>query len=214
GLVAASGGYWLSMYGDTILAAPNTITGSIGVIGGWVYNKGLKEKLGVTTDYVKTGEHAELGFGATVPFIGVSLPDRNLTKEERTRMEYIIKDQYRLFTGKVADGRKLSREYIDSIGQGRVWTGTAGLSNKLIDVSGGMREAIELAKKMAGLKNDDDIRILQYPEMPVFNLSFLQPKIFGIGTGENQTISDIKFRIEHNGQALFMLPSDYLDLTK
>jgi hypothetical protein len=95
GLVAASGGYWLSMYADTILAAPNTITGSIGVIGGWDYNMGLKEKLGVSTDFVKRGDHAEITFGATVPLLGISLPDRNLNSGERARMEYIIKAEYK-----------------------------------------------------------------------------------------------------------------------
>ena len=82
GYVAGSGGYWLSMYADTIVAAPNTITGSIGVIGGWYYNISAKQSLGISTDLVKAGNHADLGFGMRLPFIGLSLPDRNLTSEE------------------------------------------------------------------------------------------------------------------------------------
>jgi len=83
GAVAASGGYWLSMYGDKIVAAPHTITGSIGVIGGWFYNAGLKEKLGMTTDRVQAGDHADIGFGMVLPFLGLGVPDRNLTEWER-----------------------------------------------------------------------------------------------------------------------------------
>lgn len=214
GSVAASGGYWLSMYADTIIAAPNTITGSIGVIGGWAYNAGLKEKLGVTTDYVKRGDHAELGFGATVPLIGISLPDRNLNPEERQRMEYIIKSEYEDFVSKVASGRRLPNEYIDSIGQGRVWTGSAGLDNKLIDLLGGLDDAIRVAKAKAGISDDKNVKIFQYPEMPAFNLSFLQPRIFGVELKENEIIEHLKFRFNHNGQPLFILPLDEMDLVK
>ena len=82
GYVAGSGGYWLSMYGDEIYAAPTTITGSIGVIGAWFYNKTLKQDIGVSTDLVQIGRHADLPFGMRVPFIGVSLPDRELNKDE------------------------------------------------------------------------------------------------------------------------------------
>ena len=79
GQVAGSGGYWISMYGDTIVAGPNTITGSIGVIGGWIYDKGFSEKIGMTEDHVKRGTHADAGYGITLPLLGVRVPARNLT---------------------------------------------------------------------------------------------------------------------------------------
>jgi protease-4 len=91
GMVAGSGGYWLSMYGDTIVAAPNTITGSIGVIGLWLYNKELKEKLGISTDHVQDGAHADMDFGFSFPLLG-TLPDRNLTEAERARMTDLINE--------------------------------------------------------------------------------------------------------------------------
>ena len=97
GYVAGSGGYWLSMYADTIVAAPNTITGSIGVIGGWYYNISLKQSLGISTDLVKAGNHADLGFGMKLPLIGIGLPDRNLTDDEWNIMEREIKNNYKMF---------------------------------------------------------------------------------------------------------------------
>ena len=81
----------ISMYGDAIVAAPNTITGSIGVIAGWAYNKGLKEKIGLSTDHVQVGRHADLPFGMALPLIGLNLPDRNLSNDEKKRMEHIIR---------------------------------------------------------------------------------------------------------------------------
>ncbi|MDP4172484.1 MAG: signal peptide peptidase SppA [Bacteroidota bacterium] len=214
GSVAASGGYWLSMYADTIVAAPNTVTGSIGVIGGWAYNITLKEKLGVTTDYVKRGEHADLGFGATVPFIGLSLPDRNLDAAEKKRMEHIIKAEYNDFVSKVALGRNMTKEYIDSVGQGRVWDGSAGLKNGLVDLLGGLNDAINIAKVKAKISDDKNVKILQYPEMPAFDLSFLKPSILGFDIKEDKIFSDIKFRFEHNGQPLYILPLDYMEFVR
>ncbi|RPH95514.1 MAG: hypothetical protein EHM72_14940, partial [Calditrichaeota bacterium] len=74
GQVAGSGGYWISIYGDKIIAGPNTITGSIGVIGGWIWDKGMTQKLGMTADYVKRGEHADALYGVTLPILGISIP--------------------------------------------------------------------------------------------------------------------------------------------
>jgi protease-4 len=210
GYVAGSGGYWISMYGDTIVAAPNTITGSIGVIAGWYYNKGLKEKLGVSTDYVKQGEHADLTFGMRIPFIGISLPDRDLTTYEKNKAEKIIKGYYKEFVENVSAGRKLPYSYVDSIGQGRVWSGTAGLKNKLVDVIGGLSEAVKIAVDKAGLKGKG-YNIVQFPVPPLINFSFLTPKFFGIDTNSNAFIEHLKFRLNNNLNPLFMLPVDYMD---
>lgn len=220
GTVAASGGYWLSMYGTQILAAPNTITGSIGVIGGWAYNKGAAQKLGFTTDFVKRGEHAELGFGASLPLIGISLPDRNLTDQEYSRMRQFILHHYDGFVSRVSQGRKLPTAFVDSVGQGRVWTGTDALSLKLIDAIGGLDDAIEMAKEKAGIKKGDKVRILEYPQAPMFNLSFLQPKLPGMlgvvagSAGDNSAIEDLLFRIKHNGEPMPILPFEDRGLVK
>jgi len=208
GFVAASGGYWLSMYADTIVAAPGTITGSIGVIGGWMYNKNLKETLGMSTDFVKAGDHADLGFGFQLPFIGLGIPDRNLTIEEHGVMEYSIKSMYKEFVTKVSVGRKMSYEQIDSIGQGRVWSGLDGKQNGLVDVLGGMETAISIAKERAGIPKDQKVTIVEMPKKGLFDFNTLMPKFFGIETKSmsDPAIDMLKFRLQHNGEPLPMLP--------
>ncbi|HVP56624.1 MAG TPA: signal peptide peptidase SppA [bacterium] len=233
GAVAGSGGYWISMYGDKIVAAPQTITGSIGVIGGWLYNFGLKEKLGLSTDLVKDGNHADLGFGATLPFIGATVPDRNLSDQERTVMEHAIRDFYKDFVTKVAAGRHMKYEDVDKIGQGRVWPGVDGKQNGLIDELGGFETALELAKQQAGIARDAQVKLVQLPRPQLFNASMFTPKLIGVtakmGLGRllgipaepgldaaaaqvDPILSYLKFRLEHNGQPLPMLPADDLEM--
>ena len=96
GAVAASGGYWISMYADSIVAAPVTLTGSIGVIYGWFYNRGLKEKLGLATDHVRAGARADLPFGMELPLLG-TLPDRNLRDDERAIVSAAMRATYDRF---------------------------------------------------------------------------------------------------------------------
>jgi protease IV len=210
GSVAASGGYWLSMYGDTILADPNTITGSIGVIGGWAYNKGLKEKLGLSTDYVKHGEHAEVGFGISIPFIGLTLPDRDLTPFEQKKIDNTILSTYKNFVSKVALGRNKNSAYIDSIGQGRVWSGYDGKNNGLVDILGGMTDALAIAVRKAGLTGKE-YEVKEYPPAPLFNLSFFMPKLPGLQIEEDPIIKNIKFRFQYNGIPLPILPIEDMD---
>jgi protease IV len=208
GAVAASGGYWLSMYADTIVANPGTITGSIGVIGGWLYNKELKEKLGMTTDHVKAGDHADLGFGFTLPLLGIGLPDRNMTVDERGKAERWIRKLYAEFVRKVADGRTMSTEAIDSIGQGRVWSGLDGRRLGLVDVLGGMETAVNIARDRAGIADDDEPTIVESPRPGLFNLSGLFPSPIGISvSAENDPwIDHLLFRLRHNGVPMPVMP--------
>ncbi len=208
GFVAASGGYWLSMYADTIVAAPTTITGSIGVIGGWLYNKGLKEWMGMSTDLVKAGAHADLGFGFTLPLLGIGLPDRAMTTEERARTEHLIRSFYKDFVGKVASGRKKSFDEIDRIGEGRVWSGLDGKQNGLVDVLGGLETAINIAKEKAGIPKEQEVTIIELPKKGLFDFSTFAPRLFGFESEvkENPLLEQIKFRLQHNGQPLPMLP--------
>ncbi len=215
GAVAASGGYWLSMYADTIVAAPNTITGSIGVIGGWLFNRSIKEKLGMSTDLVKAGEHADLGFGFTLPLIGLGLPDRNLTDAERLRMEYTIRSMYDDFVRRVAGGRKKSPDEIGLIAQGRVWSGTDGLKNGLIDMLGGLETAISIAKAHAGIPAEAEATILQLPEPGLINFNQFLPKIIGIETKQSDPLMDhLLFRLRHNGRGMMMLPLEDINLKR
>lgn len=181
GWVAGSGGYWISMYSDKIVASPITITGSIGVIGGWIWNEGFGDKVGMTYDVVQRGEHADLGGGITLPFINQQVPERPLTDDERARMEHLIKTMYKEFVGKVAEGRGLTEEEVDAIGQGRVWSGTRGLDNGLVDELGGLWYSLRLAKQAAGISDEDMVCIAEGPDLGAFNLGALfSPKLFGI----------------------------------
>jgi protease-4 len=211
GFVAASGGYWLSMYGDTILAAPNTITASIGVIAGWMYNKEFKEKLGVSTDYVKRGEHADIGFGMRIPFIGLQIPDRDLTEKEIEIAESTIKNYYRDFVSMVASARETSYEYIDSIAQGRVWSGVDGLELGLVDELGSLYDAINIGLERANLK-DNEYEIVTYPEMPLFDIGSFIPKPFGIEIESDPVIEHLKFRLKNNGYPMPVLPIENIEL--
>ena len=210
GFVAGSGGYWISMYGDTIVAAPMTITGSIGVIGGWFYNKGLKEKLGMTTDFVKKGKHADLGFGVPLPLVG-RLPDRNLTDEELTIMEHGIKTYYKMFVEKVALGRNKKYEEIDSIAQGRVWSGIDGKRIGLVDELGGLWTAIMIAREKAGIPEKQEVKFIELPEIGLINPEMFQLKMFGVKLGSNELLEHLKFRLEHNGEVMPIIPIEDIE---
>ncbi|QQT24545.1 signal peptide peptidase SppA [Sphingobacterium spiritivorum] len=150
---AASGGYYISAAADSIFAEKNTITGSIGVFGLIPNFKGLlNDKLGIHFDGVKTGTYADL----------MSAPDRPLTAEERNIIQLEVNKTYGSFTKKVAEGRKLSVANVDSIGQGRVWTGEQAVGIGLVDRIGSIRDAVRSAAKMAKLK---DYKVVKYPSL-------------------------------------------------
>ena len=205
GYVAGSGGYWLSMYGDEIYAAPTTITGSIGVIGAWFYNKGLEQTLGVSTDLVQIGKHADLGFGMRLPLLNVALPNRDLTDDEMQKAETMIKQMYHDFVTKVAEGRKMTYDEVQEIAQGRVWSGIDGKNIKIVDKLGGLSDAINEAVDKAGLKNQE-YKIAEYPEAPWFNFDLLAPKLLGLELQNDQTIAHLLFRMKYNGIPLYILP--------
>lgn len=143
GDVAASGGYYISCYADTIVANPTTITGSIGVFGLLMNTeKLLKNKLGITIDTVRTNQYSDMG--------GMY---RSLTKSERNIIQNSVENIYNTFITHVANGRDMSKEAVDDIGQGRVWTGTDALELGLVDVLGGLEDAINIAANMANLEN-------------------------------------------------------------
>ena len=151
GDVAASGGYYISCAADTIVAQPNTITGSIGVFGLLMNLKNLmNNKLGITVDTVKTNHYADLGSAF-----------RPLTQAEHDIIQNSVNEIYGSFIGKVAEGRGMKVADVDSIGQGRVWSGFDAKGLGLVDVLGGMEDAIEIAAKMAKL---DNYRVAEYPE--------------------------------------------------
>jgi protease-4 len=138
GGVAASGGYYISVYADKIVASPSTLTGSIGVISEFIYIEGLLEKLGLEMEIVKAGEHKDMGV-------------RPLTDEERQIMQTITDDLYEQFVSAVAEGRNLPRETVRNLATGQLYTGGQALKLGLVDELGGQDRAIELAAELAGV---------------------------------------------------------------
>jgi len=151
GDVAASGGYYISCAADSIFAQPNTITGSIGVFGVLMNaQKLVNNKLGIMVDTVKTNKFADLG-----------TPFRPLTDMEREIIQQGVNDIYTDFITKVAEGRGMKVADVDSIGQGRVWSGEDALEIGLVDKLGGIEDAIACAARMAEVEN---YRVIGYPE--------------------------------------------------
>jgi protease-4 len=212
GQVAGSGGYWISMNADTIVAAPQTITGSIGVIGGWLWNERLGAKLGLTSDFVKVGDHADLTFGITLPLLGMQIPDRNLTPEERTKIVAVIQEWYQEFKTKVAQGRQLTAEAVEDVAQGRVWTGKAGKEKGLVDELGGLEIAIHLARKAAHLPDKEDIALVEYPKPGLFNPEIFMPKLLGVKVKlptADQELEFLKIIARNPGQPVILLSPDF-----
>jgi protease-4 len=154
--VAASGGYYIAAPADTILAQPNTITGSIGIFGMWFNAKGLlNNKLGITTDVVKTGEFSDFP-SAT----------RSMRPEEAAIFQRLVEDGYETFLSRVTEGRQLSKEQLQPLASGRVWSGIQAQENGLVDLLGGLEDAIEIAAAKANV--EDDYQVVYYPEQKNF----------------------------------------------
>ncbi len=153
GDVAASGGYYIAAAANKIVAQPNTITGSIGIFGIIPeFGELMKEKIGITTDVVETNEHSN--------FLSVTRP---MTEYERSLMQKNIEEGYDTFISHVAEGRGMTKEEVDEIGQGRVWSGENAKEIGLVDEFGGLQDAIQLAVKMEGL---DNYRTVDLPHQP------------------------------------------------
>ena len=163
GAVAASGGYYVSMGADAIVANPGTITGSIGVVTGKLVARDLKQRLGVGSDAVRTNANAD-AWSVDEPF----------TPEQHARVEAEADLFYDDFVKRVAQGRRLSVEEVDAVARGRVWTGADALERGLVDELGGLRTAITRAKVLADLEPDEDVRIVSYPGSSLLEL--LRPK--------------------------------------
>jgi protease-4 len=152
---AASGGYYISCAADSIIAEPNTVTGSIGIFAILPnMQKLFNDKLGITFDGVNTGKYADLG--------NVSRP---LTPEEKAILQNEVNHGYDDFTKAVAAGRHKTQDYINSIGQGRVWTGSQALKIGLVDKLGNINDAVHMAARMAKLKN---YSMESYPDQKSF----------------------------------------------
>ena len=162
GDVAASGGYYLAMGADWIVAEPATLTGSIGVIAGKVNLRGLYDLLGLSKEAIDRGERA-----------GAQSDYRPFTKEERKKLEEDIRAIYEDFVAKAASCRNLQAEEVNKAARGRVWTGRQALSLRLVDELGGIRAAIAAAKRRAGIPFAQPVRLEVYPRAVPSPLGFL-----------------------------------------
>ena len=179
GQVAGSGGYWISMYGDKILASPLTITGSIGVISAHIYDDGISEKLGIDYDHMQIGSGADIDDGPGLPGGILKIPHRPVTAGERGRAEEIIVALYDQFVTAVAEGRGMERDAVAEVAQGRIYTGLGGMRTGLVDEIGGLWDAIVIAKEAAGLSPSASISLLEGPDLGNLPMDLFKPSLIG-----------------------------------
>jgi protease-4 len=173
GTYAASGGYYISCGANKIIAEPTTLTGSIGIFGLIPNGEQLAKRMGATYDGVSTNKFSNFGSEVlSIPFLGIGLlPARPFTKEEGAKLQAFVEKGYDLFISRCAEGRGKTKEEIDSIGQGRVWTGNQALKLGLVDALGGMDVAIKTAAELAKVEN---YAINEYPVKKDFFMSLLE----------------------------------------
>jgi protease-4 len=213
GAVAASGGYWASMSASHICASPVTLTGSIGVIGSWFYDKGMNDKLGITVDSIQRGDHADL-------LTGVIFPRRDLREDEEARYRDYILTLYADFTARVAANRSMEPERVEAVAQGRVFSGVGALNAGLIDSIGGLNDAIRTARRLAKIPDNKMIAYSEYPK-PKF-LDRMMNRMLSAGVRSGITglspaaavtdlfvpaplLDELRYRIAHNGRVMPML---------
>lgn len=172
GDVAGSGGYYISMGADRIVAEPGTITGSIGVVGGKMNLSGLYDKIGITTDVISRGKNSS-----------IFSPTSNFTESEREAVSGMMHDVYRIFTTKAAEGRGMPLEKLEALAGGQIYTGRDAKRNGLVDQLGTLKDAIQLAKQLAGIDPDEKakLKILPEQENPF-------DAIFGIDTNAEKEV--------------------------
>jgi protease-4 len=167
--LAASGGYYIAMPAQVIVAQPSTLTGSIGIFGGKIVTGGVYEKLGARIDATSIGRHAE-----------INSPARRYNDGELAKLQEQLQAFYDQFIEKVAESRHTQPEKIDAIAQGRVWTGRQAKDNGLVDVLGGLDQAIVVAKQRAKIPADRDVELVVYPPRKSF-YELLSDQVTGSG---------------------------------
>ncbi len=159
---AASGGYYISCVADTIVAEPTTLTGSIGIFGIIPNAKGLTDKIGLSYDVVKTNKYADFG-NIMRPF----------NEDEKSLLQMMIAEGYDTFISRCAEGRHMTKEAIEKIAEGRVWTGETAQKLGLVDELGGIDKALDIAVAKAGIEG---YTVVSYPAKQDFFSSLLDTK--------------------------------------
>jgi protease-4 len=212
--LAASGGYYIAMPAQVIVAQPSTLTGSIGIFGGKVVTGGVYEKLGARIDSTSIGKNAE-----------INSPARPYNPQELKKLQEQLQSFYDDFIEKVADARHTTPESIDALAQGRVWTGRQAKQNRLIDELGGLDRAVAIAKQRAKIAADSDVELVIYPPRTSF-YELVSDQLSGSGEsvaigawlnanlskGELEAIRTIRgpFSMFHRGEVLALMPFTFL----
>lgn len=183
--VAGSGGYWVSMPASKIIAHPQTLTGSIGVLSGKINMSRFYEKIGVTSEKIAYGKKSDMYSSF-----------RPLTPEEKRFVKKEILWVYNQFLTKVAEGRSMKKEEVDKIGKGRVWTGNQAKELGLVDELGGLTRAIEVAKELAHIPADEAVKLLVWPRKVRFIDMLMGRRLTEWGIGQNSRMEKIAQTLE------------------
>ena len=208
--LAASGGYYLAMGADVIVAQPATLTGSIGVVGGKLVLGGMFAKLGIAVEAVSDGRMAEMNSVFT-PY----------SDEARVRVQALIDAFYEVFVTRVAEGRSMTPEAIHAVAQGRVWTGRQARESGLIDELGGLPHAVAIAKERAGIAADQEVTLVPYPRPRSFfevlagglaiRSQLLQAAWAGTPTARAGSALTVPLRLFRPGEPLALMPYVYVE---
>jgi protease IV len=194
--VAASGGYFMAMTGDPIVAYPQTETGSIGVVFGKPDLRGLYDKLGVTKDAIERGKHA-----------GIDSDYTELTPEERQMLRNGIDESYHDFVSKVAAARHRTYEQIAPLAQGRVWLGSQAKSNGLVDELGGLDTAVDMIKAKAKIPASERVDLVMYPgRRSLLDMLLRRPTDDAIGAQLARVFGAVPFHAWMHGGMLRVMP--------
>ena len=215
--LAASGGYYIAMPAQVIVAQPATLTGSIGIFGGKFVTGGVYEKLGAHIESTSTGRHAE-----------INSPARPYNAEEAKKLDEQLQSFYDQFVERVAESRHSTPEKIDAIAQGRVWTGRQAKQNGLVDELGGLDRAVAVAKQRAKLAADSEVELVVFPPRKSF-YELLSEQFSGSGesaqsaavtawlsanlsSGEIEALRIMRgpFAMFHRGEPLALLPVTFI----
>jgi protease-4 len=194
--VAASGGYYVAMTGDPIIAYPDTYTGSIGIIYGKLNLRGLYEKLGITKDVLTRGRNADIDSDYH------PLTDRGKQKLRETLDEFYVG-----FVSKAAEARRRKYNELEPLAQGRVWLGEQAKNNGLIDELGGIDKAIELVKKRAKIGADEKVRLVPYPgKRTIFDQLFRSPGDSAVEAKIRGLMQGLDYKLWSKGGMMRIMP--------
>ncbi|MGH9672076.1 MAG: signal peptide peptidase SppA [Bryobacteraceae bacterium] len=194
--LAASGGYYISMTGDPVVAYPATMTGSIGVIYGKVNMRGLYDKLGIQKQILKRGRFAD-----------IDSDYEPLSADGRKKLREGIDKVYESFLARVAEGRRKKRSDIEPLAQGRVWLGSQARENGLIDETGGIDRALELVRKKANIAPQEKVRLVMYPpRRSIFDLLFGRGEEPSVESRLRSLMGGLDLRLWSQGGVMRLMP--------